>query len=151
MSNQDLDLAREIRNHASSVDPFSLDDQLTRASVLQITLLTEANNHQIRSVLTNLYGDSFKYTNLPPPPPDAEQIALIHQSSPSADPYTFFPDRGMSGWKRKRVTLFLGLEMQKRLTHDLGRKDIIKDHLPRGWSVFFGEHLVVLRSRMSLM
>jgi hypothetical protein len=46
----------------------------------------------------------------------------------------------MSGRKRKRVTLFLGLDMQKRMTEDLGRKEAIKDHLPSGWTVFFGEH-----------
>jgi hypothetical protein len=124
--------------------PDILQQWLIRVLVLQITLLTEASNHQIRSVLNLLYGDSFKYTSSPPPTPDAHQIALIHQSSPSADPFTFFPDRGMSSWKRKRVTLFLGLEMQKSLTDDLGRKEVIKDHLPRGWSVFFGEHLVFL-------
>ncbi|KAI5455341.1 hypothetical protein NCC49_000155 [Naganishia albida] len=106
-------------------------------SFLAITLLTEADNQQIRSVLSLLYGDSFKHTNSPPPIPDAHQIGLIHQSLPSADPSTFFPDRGMSGRKRKRVTLFLGSDMQKRLTDDLGRKKAIKDHLPGGWTVFF--------------
>lgn len=32
--------------------------------------------------------------------------------------------------------------MQKRLAEDLGRKEAIKDNLPSGWTVFFGEQRV---------
>jgi hypothetical protein len=44
----------------------------------------------------------------------------------------------MSAWKRKRVTLFLGEDTQRRITNDFARKEVIKEHLPSGWTVFFG-------------
>jgi hypothetical protein len=108
-------------------------------SGVQVTLLTEASNEQIHLVLALLYGESFKHTKIPPPSQLSSIIGLVHQSSPSADPLTFFPDSHMSGWKRKRVTLFLGSQSQRAITEDLGRKEAIKDLLPHGWSVFFGK------------
>jgi hypothetical protein len=105
----------------------------------QITLLTEASNQQIQSILNILYGDSFKHKKNPPKTDQQSTFGLVHQSAPSADPSTFFPDHHMSGWKRKRVTLFLGIDTQRTITEDLGRKEVIKELLPTGWSVFFGK------------
>lgn len=96
-------------------------------------------------MLSLLYGDSYKYTKNPPQSEHQSTFGLIQQSAPSADPFTFFPDRHMSGWKRKRVTLFLGIDSQRAVTEDLGRKEVIKELLPGGWSIFFG--MLLERSR----
>lgn len=139
MSAMDFDAAREVKHDVCTIHTMRLYGKAESTTFPQITLLTEASNQQIQSILNILYGDSFKHKKNPPKTDQQSTFGLVHQSAPSVDPSTFFPDRHMSGWKRKRVTLFLGVDTQRAITEDLGRKEVIKELLPTGWSVFFGK------------